>query len=94
MVALESVQQSCARDTEGSVLPRPRGPGPSEAADRGRAGQRVDLLSGAEQHLLGPELPEPEPLVDTADALAEGGAAERVVRSASDRDGTHTDESS
>lgn len=93
MAPVEGVQQPGAGVPQRSLLPGPRGPGPPEATDRGRARERVHLLPGAEQHLLGPKLPEPEPLVHPADAVPEGRATERVPRPAPHGDRPDPDES-
>jgi hypothetical protein len=71
MDPLESVQQSRPGQSKRPIFPGPRRPGALEATNCRRLGQRFAVLSSAVQHLLGPQLSEPQPLVHSANAVQE-----------------------
>uniref|UniRef100_V5I9Q3 Short spindle protein n=1 Tax=Anoplophora glabripennis TaxID=217634 RepID=V5I9Q3_ANOGL len=67
-------------------------PGAPEAADSRRPGQRRDILHGLGQRLLGPELPQPQPLGHPADPRQEGGVFQRCLGRSAYRDHADPDQ--
>lgn len=71
------------------VIPGPRAP---KAAHSWWLGQRGAVLPRVGQHVLRPQLPQPEPLEHPTDPRAQGRAGARPARLRAHGDRAHTDQ--